>query len=137
MKFTKVPAWLSGSLVVSVFGLPWLLERRKPLRREVESKFRRTGRNLAVAGLAAVSLQLIEQPLIRLTVWDWLHGTLLLNVPQNKITIGVPAYRNPRDVELTDVVKMPFVEQRQTWLLPGAGQPTRVNALVGVSELLP
>src|SRR5829696_2029572 len=53
-----------------------------------------------------------------LTVWDWLHGTLRLNVPQNKITIGVPAYLDPNDVELQDVLKLPFVEQRQTWLLP-------------------
>jgi sterol desaturase/sphingolipid hydroxylase (fatty acid hydroxylase superfamily) len=289
LKRSKVPAWLSGSLVVGAFGLLWLLERRKPLRRETEPKLKRTGRNLVVAGLAAVSLQLIEQPLIKpltamverrrwgllkrlrlpawlevtlavilmdytlylwhvlmhrsallwrfhlphhvdldldastalrfhggelaiasgwrvgqvtligvsplslsvwqtflmvsilfhhsnvrlpisverklnrifvtprmhgihhsiveeetnanwssgLTVWDWLHGTLRLNVPQNKITIGVPAYRDPKDVKLADVVKLPFVEQRQTWLLPGGGQPTRVNASITVGELLP
>jgi sterol desaturase/sphingolipid hydroxylase (fatty acid hydroxylase superfamily) len=289
VKNSKLPGWLMGSLVVGAFGVLWLLERRKPLRREVEPKIRRTGRNFAVAGLAAVSLQLIEQPLIKpltalverrrwgllkllnlpkwlevtvavilmdytlylwhvlmhrlpflwrfhlphlvdldldastafrfhageltiatawrvgqvtliglspmahsvwqpclmvsilfhhsnvrlpiaverklnrvivtprmhgihhsivkeetnsnwssgLTVWDWLHGTLRLNVPQNEVTIGVPAYRNPKEVELVDVVKMPFVAQRQTWLLPGAGQPARVNAAMAVGELLP
>jgi sterol desaturase/sphingolipid hydroxylase (fatty acid hydroxylase superfamily) len=289
VKHSKVPTWLSGSVVLGACGLLWLLERRKPLRREVEPKLRRTGRNLAVAGLAAASLQFIEQPLIKrltafverrrwglvkrlrlptwlevtlavilmdytlylwhvlmhrwpllwrfhlphhvdldldastalrfhagelaiatgwrvgqvaligisplslsvwqtflmvsvlfhhsnvrlpvaverklnrvfvtprmhgihhsivkeetnsnwssgLTIWDWLHGTLLLNVPQDKITIGVPAYRNQKDVEIADVLKMPFVEQRQIWLLPGAGQPSRVNAPVAVSELLP
>lgn len=289
MKRRKVPAWLSVSLMVGGFGLLWLLERRKPLRQEVEPKLTRTGRNLAIAGLAAVSLRLIEQPLIKpltalvetrrwgllkrvtfptwlevtlavilmdytlylwhvlmhrlpllwrfhlphhvdldldastalrfhagelaiatgwragqvaligisplslsvwqtflmvsvlfhhsnirlpiaverklkcvfvtprmhgihhsivkeetnsnwssgLTIWDWLHGTLRLSVPQNKITIGVPAYREPKDVELQNVLKLPFVEQRQTWLLPGAGQPARVNAPVPVSELLP
>ena len=289
MKQSKVPTWLTGSLVVGACGLLWLLERRKPLRPEVEPKLRRTGRNLAVAGLAAASLQLIEQPLIKpltafverrkwglvkrlrlptwlevtlavilmdytlylwhvlmhrspllwrfhlphhvdldldastafrfhagevtiatawragqviliglsplalsvwqtflilsvlfhhsnvrlpiaverrlnrvfvtprmhgihhsivneetnsnwssgLTIWDWLHGTLLLNVPQDKITIGIPAYRDPNDVDLTNILKMPFVEQRQTWLLPGGGQPSRVNATVAVSELLP
>lgn len=275
--------------MIGGFGLLWLLERRKPLRQAVEPKLTRTGRNLAIAGLAAFSLRLIEQPLIKpltalvetrrwgllkrvtfptwlevtlavilmdytlylwhvlmhrlpllwrfhlphhvdldldastafrfhagelaiatgwragqvaligisplslsvwqtflmlsvlfhhsnirlpiaverklkcvfvtprmhgihhsivkeetnsnwssgLTIWDWLHGTLRLNVPQNKITIGVPAYRDPRDVELQDVLKLPFVEQRQTWLLPGAGQPVRVNAPVPVGELLP
>jgi sterol desaturase/sphingolipid hydroxylase (fatty acid hydroxylase superfamily) len=269
MKRNKVPAWLSGSLMVGAFGLLWLLERRKPLRRETEPKFARTGRNLAIAGLAAVSLQLIEQPLIKpltaivekrrwgllkrlrlprwlevtlavilmdytlylwhvlmhrsallwrfhlphhvdldldastalrfhagelaiatawragqvtligvsplslsiwqtflmisvvfhhsnvrlpiaverklnrvfvtprmhgihhsivkeetnsnwssgLTIWDWLHGTLRLNVPQNEIVIGVPAYRSPDDVELAEIVKMPFIEQRETWAL--------------------
>lgn len=275
--------------MVGAFGVLWLLERRNPLRREVESKLSRTGRNLAVAGLAAVSLQLIEQPLIKplttiverrrwgllqrlrlprwlevtmavilmdytlylwhvlmhrsaflwrfhlphhvdldldastafrfhagelaiatvwrigqvmligvsplslsvwqtfvmisilfhhsnvclplvierklnhifvtprmhgihhsivkeetnsnwssgLTFWDWLHGTLRLNVPQNEITIGVPAYHNPHDVELMAVIKMPFVKQRRTWLLPGDGQPTRLHAPIPNGELLP
>src|ERR1051326_886517 len=27
-----------------------------------------------------------------LTIWDWLHGTLRLNVPQQEIKIGVPAF---------------------------------------------
>jgi sterol desaturase/sphingolipid hydroxylase (fatty acid hydroxylase superfamily) len=278
MNRTKVPAWLSGSLMVGAFGLLWLLERRRPLRREVEPKVARTGRNLAIAGLAAVSLQLIEQPLITpltaivekrrwgllkrlrlpqwlevtlavilmdytlylwhvlmhrsallwrfhlphhvdldldastalrfhageltiaaawragqvtligvsplslsvwqtflmisvlfhhsnirlpfaverklnrvfvtprmhgihhsivkeetnsnwssgLTVWDWLHGTLRLNVPQNEIVIGVPAYRSPDDVELVKIIKMPFIEQRETWVLQ-EGQPTALQ----------
>jgi sterol desaturase/sphingolipid hydroxylase (fatty acid hydroxylase superfamily) len=289
MKDGKVPGWLSGSLVVAALGVLWVIERRKPLRREVEPKIRRIGRNLAVAGVAAVSVQLIERPLIKpltslierrrwgllkllnlpkwlevtlavilmdytlylwhvllhrlpflwrfhlphhvdldldastafrfhageltistawratqitligvspvalsvwqtclvlsvlfhhsnvrlpiaverklnrvfvtprmhgihhsivkeetnsnwssgLTLWDWLHGTLRLNVRQDKITIGVPAYPNPEELELEDILKMPFVEQRKTWILPGAGQPTRLNAPIAVSELLP
>jgi hypothetical protein len=35
-----------------------------------------------------------------LTLWDWLHGTLKLNVPQQEITIGLPAYRDPGEVTL-------------------------------------
>jgi sterol desaturase/sphingolipid hydroxylase (fatty acid hydroxylase superfamily) len=50
-----------------------------------------------------------------LTLWDWLHGTLRLDVPQDEIRIGVPAYSNPRDVTLPKIVKMPFVEQRPSW----------------------
>ncbi len=46
MKQRRVPAWLSGSLVVGAFGLLWLLERRRPLRREVEPKPKRNARNL-------------------------------------------------------------------------------------------
>jgi len=53
-----------------------------------------------------------------LTVWDWLHGTLRLNVPQQEIVIGVPAYREPQDVELGDVLAMPFHSQRHSWRLP-------------------
>jgi sterol desaturase/sphingolipid hydroxylase (fatty acid hydroxylase superfamily) len=273
----RVPGWLSASLFAGAFGLLWLLERRRPLRAEVESKIKRTGRNFAVAGLAAVTLQLIEQPISKpltalvqkrklglvkllrlpawletvvavilldytlylwhvlmhrvpwlwrlhlphhvdldldsstalrfhfselavatgwralqitfigvsplslsvwqtfvgvsiifhhsnvrlpleierklnrifvtprmhgihhslveaesnsnwssgLTVWDRLHGTLRLNVPQDEITIGVPAYRDPADAELPKILEMPFVEQRATWLLRDDGKPTR------------
>lgn len=281
MKQNKLPGWFSGSLVVCSFALLWLLERRRPLRREVEPKGERTARNLAIAGLAAASLQLIERPVVErltalvekrrwgllkllrlprwlevglalllmdytlylwhvlmhrvpvlwrfhlphhvdldldsstalrfhfgelamatgwraaqvtligvsplslsvwqtfvllsvlfhhanirlplkveqrlrcifvtprmhgihhsivkeetnsnwssgLTVWDWLHGTLRLDIPQEKITIGVPAYREPNEVTLAATLEMPFVKQRPTWLLPGDGQPTRTPLL--------
>src|SRR5206468_12584812 len=39
-----------------------------------------------------------------LTVWDWLHGTLRLDVPQERIRIGVPAYSDPHDVTLPHVL---------------------------------
>lgn len=281
MKQNKLPGRLIGSLTVGAFALLWLIERRRPLRTKIEPKLRRTGRNLAVAGLAAASLQLIERPVIErltvlvekrrwgllklvrlpawleaaaalllmdytlylwhvimhrvpflwrfhlphhvdldldsstalrfhfgelaiasgwrvaqvtaigvsplslsvwqtfvllsvlfhhsnvripieveeklrcvfvtprmhgihhsivkeetnsnwssgLTVWDWLHGTLRLDIPQNEITIGVPAYRRPDEVSLAATLEMPFVEQRPTWLLPGDGQPVRTPLL--------
>ncbi len=50
-----------------------------------------------------------------LTVWDRLHGTLRLNVPQEIIKIGVPAYRAPEEVGLPEIVALPFVEQRPAW----------------------
>lgn len=283
----KVPTWLSATLFAGAFGLLWFLERRGPLRKSVEPAVARTGRNLAVAGLAAVSLQLVERPVIQpltalvqrrrwgilkllrlpawlevvlavvlmdytlylwhvvmhrvpflwrfhlphhvdldldtstavrfhagelaiatgwrvlqvtligvsplslsawqtfvllsvvfhhsnvrlpieverkinlvfvtprmhgihhsivkeetnsnwssgLTIWDWLHGTLRLNVAQDQITIGVPAYRNPDEVKLPQVLEMPFVEQRPTWLLPGDGQPERAE-LPAKNELI-
>ena len=59
-----------------------------------------------------------------LTVWDWLHGTLRLNVPQREITIGVPAYREPREVTLGKSLELPFTEQRPWRLLPGDGEPS-------------
>jgi sterol desaturase/sphingolipid hydroxylase (fatty acid hydroxylase superfamily) len=285
----RVPGWLSASLVMGAFGLLWLFEHRRPLRRETESKVKRTGRNLAVAGLAAVSLQLVEKPIIQwltvkvqrrrwgllnlfhlptwlevvltvvlmdytlyvwhvlmhrvpvlwrfhlphhadldldastafrfhagelvistnwralqvlligpspfslsvwqtfvllsilfhhsnvglplefeqklnrifvtprmhgihhsiveqetnsnwssgLTIWDWLHGTLRLNVPQDKITIGVPAYQRAPDINLGKVIAMPFVEQRPTWLLPGNGKPEREIRSVPTNQLMP
>jgi sterol desaturase/sphingolipid hydroxylase (fatty acid hydroxylase superfamily) len=51
-----------------------------------------------------------------LTVWDRLHGTLLLDVPQSAVTIGVPAYRDPTEITLARSLALPFKEQRQAWL---------------------
>lgn len=50
-----------------------------------------------------------------LTLWDRLHGTLRLDVPQDAIDIGVPAYHEPREVALTSMLALPFVEQRPAW----------------------
>jgi hypothetical protein len=146
MSEKKVPGWLGLLLVGGAFGALLWLERRRPLRRSVESKAVRTGRNLAVAGLSAAAIQLADKPvtaplaalvdsIVRtetdsnwssgLTLWDWLHGTLRLNVPQDDITIGVPAYRDPEEVRLPEVLAMPFGEQRPSWRLPGDGEPTR------------
>jgi sterol desaturase/sphingolipid hydroxylase (fatty acid hydroxylase superfamily) len=43
------------------------------------------------------------------TIWDRMHGTLKLDVPQDAITIGVPAFQDPRDVTLPKIIAMPFV----------------------------
>lgn len=43
-----------------------------------------------------------------LSVWDRLHGTFRLDVPQESITIGVPAYLDPADVTLPKIVAMPL-----------------------------
>jgi len=72
-----------------------------------------------------------------LTVWDRLHGTLRLNVPQDEIVIGVPAYREPEEVELLEVLGMPFVEQCPVWQLPNDGTPVRAAVLVAADHLLP
>jgi sterol desaturase/sphingolipid hydroxylase (fatty acid hydroxylase superfamily) len=42
-----------------------LLERKHPLRRERESKLRRNGRNLVVASLGALTIHLLEAPVVR------------------------------------------------------------------------
>ncbi|WP_228059511.1 sterol desaturase family protein [Plectonema radiosum] len=48
--------------------------------------------------------------------WDRLHHTLHLNVPQSEITIGVPAYSEPNDNMLLNVLLIPFRHQRNYWL---------------------
>lgn len=54
---------ISVPIALGTFGVLLYLENRRPLRRSVEPKLRRNERNLAVAGIAALALQLIEQPL--------------------------------------------------------------------------
>ena len=58
-RFLKI---LSVPLALGGVGLLVWLENRRPLRREVEPKLTRGGRNLAVAGLAALALQTAEKP---------------------------------------------------------------------------
>jgi sterol desaturase/sphingolipid hydroxylase (fatty acid hydroxylase superfamily) len=72
-----------------------------------------------------------------LSLWDWMHGTLRLNVPQREIAIGVPAYRDAAEVTLPKILEMPFVEQRSWWQLPGDVAPGRPPTAVPRTELLP
>src|SRR3982751_2500240 len=58
-----------------------------------------------------------------LTIWDHLHGTLRLDIPQDQIEIGVGSYRREEQVTLPRLMEMPFVEQRPSWLLPGGKKP--------------
>src|SRR6266404_1101784 len=62
MKGHNIPSWLSSTLILGAFGLLTWLERRRPLRREVEPKLTHTARNLTVAAVGAVALQLMERP---------------------------------------------------------------------------
>ena len=49
------------------------------------------------------------------SIWDRLHGTLRLDVPQDEITIGVPAYRNSSATAVLPSLKMPFGRERDAW----------------------
>jgi sterol desaturase/sphingolipid hydroxylase (fatty acid hydroxylase superfamily) len=53
-----------------------------------------------------------------LSAWDWLHGTLLLSVPQREVAIGVPGYGDPRQVTLGRSLALPFRRQREDWKEP-------------------
>jgi sterol desaturase/sphingolipid hydroxylase (fatty acid hydroxylase superfamily) len=59
-----------------------------------------------------------------LSIWDRLHGTLRLDILQDRIVIGVPAYRDPAEVTLPKILAMPFEEQRPLWDPPCAS-PSR------------
>ena len=71
-----------------------------------------------------------------LTLWDWLHGTLRLNVPQTEVTIGVPAYRKSEEVTLPKILNMPFRKQRPAWQWPEGGQTRRAHLPVAPDHLL-
>ena len=53
-----------------------------------------------------------------LTLWDRLHGTLELNVPQDAIRIGVPGYAAPRNLSLGAILAMPFTAERPSGKAP-------------------
>ena len=72
-----------------------------------------------------------------LTVWDYLHGTLRLDVPQQAITIGVPAYPTPADVTLANSFVLPFGAQRPWRAFPGDGEPEAHRRAPTVNELAP
>ena len=50
-----------------------------------------------------------------LAVWDHLHGTFRLDVPQEQITIGVPAYRDADELGVAASLAMPFGHERNAW----------------------
>ena len=47
--------------------------------------------------------------------WDRLHRTLRLGVPDETLTIGLPAYRDPRALGVLRLLALPFVRQRNAW----------------------
>jgi len=60
--------------------------------------------------------------------WDRAHGTLRLDVPQEHLTIGVPAFRDPTELTFGRLIAMPFGRQRPTWRLPDGTRPDRAPA---------
>jgi sterol desaturase/sphingolipid hydroxylase (fatty acid hydroxylase superfamily) len=57
-----------------------------------------------------------------LSFWDVFHGTFRLDVPQEQIRIGVPAFQRPGDVTLPRILALPFQPQPDDWHDP-EGQP--------------
>ena len=56
-----------------------------------------------------------------LSAWDFLHRTSRLDVPQESITIGVPAFDDPGDVTMGKILVLPFQHQRNDWSRTGGG----------------
>ncbi len=49
------------------------------------------------------------------SLWDHLHGTFRLDVPQAEIRIGVPAYCEPNETGIAASLAMPFGHERDAW----------------------
>ncbi|MFN2386534.1 MAG: sterol desaturase family protein, partial [Thermoanaerobaculia bacterium] len=60
-----------------------------------------------------------------LSVWDYLHRTVRLDVPQAAIVIGVPAYSRPEQVSLPKVLSLPLRPTHDDWRRPDGGSAER------------
>jgi hypothetical protein len=69
--------------------------------------------------------------------FDRLHGTMRLNVPQDAITIGVPAYRDDRELTLGKSLALPFRRGLFSWTRPGQPEPAREPLTLPVTTLAP
>lgn len=47
--------------------------------------------------------------------WDRIHRTLILNIAQSRIVIGIPAYLEPDNNRVRSVLVLPFRPQRDYW----------------------
>ena len=54
--------WLSGILTVGTFTVLYIVEKRRPLRKQIEQKELSTARNLAIAATAGIAVNLFEKP---------------------------------------------------------------------------
>ncbi len=50
-----------------------------------------------------------------LSLWDHLHRTFRLDVPQERLQIGVPGYRDSAGIRLRPSLRLPFARQRDAW----------------------
>jgi sterol desaturase/sphingolipid hydroxylase (fatty acid hydroxylase superfamily) len=61
-----------------------------------------------------------------LTLWDRLHHTLHLNVPQQAVTIGVPAYPDPAGQTVGQLLRLPLAPL-EPWARPDGTVPERAG----------
>lgn len=64
-----------------------------------------------------------------LTIWDWLHGTLLTDAPQREIVIGVAGHRSDGNQRLPQVLTLPFKEASPIADLPNPPGAQSISAL--------
>lgn len=68
--------------------------------------------------------------------WDWLFGTLRLNVAQTQITIGVPGYSAAEDNRLIQLMLAPFKKQKDYWPADALRRPRPEASAPGAPDAL-
>ncbi len=67
--------------------------------------------------------------------WDHLHRTIKLNIAQENINIGVPAYQKPEDNTIINLILMPFRQQRKYWVLNNNKHYSREDPNINLKRL--
>jgi sterol desaturase/sphingolipid hydroxylase (fatty acid hydroxylase superfamily) len=71
------------------------------------------------------------------SVFDRLHGTLRLDVPQDELSTGVPAYEHAAEVTLSRSLTLPFRRVLHVWTKPGQPAPVRKPSRIAATTLVP
>ncbi len=71
-----------------------------------------------------------------LSAWDYLHRTIRLDVPQGAITIGLPAYDDPRKVTLVRILALPFLRRGDDWVRSDRDPAVRPHSEASRSTLV-
>jgi sterol desaturase/sphingolipid hydroxylase (fatty acid hydroxylase superfamily) len=72
-----------------------------------------------------------------LSAWDYLHRTIRLDVPQQAIEIGVPAYQDPKKVTIGKILAMPFLRGRDDWRRADGSPAVRPHSPTNAARLEP
>lgn len=72
-----------------------------------------------------------------LSAWDYLHGTIRLDIPQESITVGVPAFDSPEQVTLGRLLLLPFRRRGDDWKRADGSAPARPQSVSARTRLLP
>ena len=72
-----------------------------------------------------------------LSAWDYLHGTVRLDVAQEAITIGVPAFGAEEQVTLGRLMVMPFLRRGNDWKRLDGSAAVRTPARPSRLRMLP
>jgi sterol desaturase/sphingolipid hydroxylase (fatty acid hydroxylase superfamily) len=103
---------------------------------------RRLSRFLVTPRMHGIHHSMIEEEMNSnwssgLNIWDRLHWTLRLNVPQNALRIGVPAYQDPSAAGLSKMVQLPFRRLPSVWSFPDQSLPGQHEETFARDCLLP